>query len=225
MGARFYPNHRRLLIRLECSTSNAGNPEQLDGFVIAQARTHTQTQAFEHGKRSRVPRIVVCEGNQTNDRQKKVKSLGAPMTKSLGCLNGWVFPQVPQIAKPPMTQHPRAHKGFSTKYPLLGVRSKQYRSPRSIIPCSAQSAVAEYSHGFLLIPFPGSLKGALRRVGKLQPLRAHPSMEQEVHLRERTQTRYLGTKECTQVGVNTAHTLHSDRKHALQAAHLPGPFA
>ena len=163
MGARFYPNHRRFLIRLECSTSNAGNPEQLDGFVIAQARTHTRTPAFEHGKRSRVPRIVVCEGNQTNDRQKKVKSLGAPMTKSLGCLNGWVFPQVPQIAKPPMTQHPRAHKGFSTKYPLLNVRSKQHRSPRRIIPRSAQSAVAEYSQGFLLIPFHGSLKGALRR--------------------------------------------------------------
>ena len=32
-------------------------------------------------------------------------------------------------------------------------------------------------------------------------------MEQEVHLSERTRTRYLGTKECTEVGVNTAHTL------------------
>ena len=134
MGARFYPNHRRLLIRLEYSTSNAGNPEQLDGFVIAQALTHTQTQAFEHGKRGHVPRIVVREGNQTNDRQKKVKSLGAPMTKSLGCLNGWVFPQVPQIAKPPMTQHPRAHKGFSAKYPLLDVRSKRSRRIQSWIP-------------------------------------------------------------------------------------------
>ena len=111
MGARFYPNHRRLLIRLECSTSNAGNPEQLDGFVIAQARTHTQTPAFEHGKRSRVPRIVACEGNQTNDRQKKVKSLGAPMTKSLGCLDGWVFPQLTQIASHLCQNTPELTKG------------------------------------------------------------------------------------------------------------------
>ena len=76
-----------------------------------------------------------------------------------------------------------------------------------------------------LFHFPAALKALLVKGGKLQPLRAHPSMEQEVHLRERTQTRYLGTKEFTQVGVNTAHTLRSDRKHALKAAHLPGPFA
>ena len=97
-GSSVLPQPQKISHPVRMSTSNAGSPEQLDGLVMRDARIHAQTQAFEHGKRSRVPRIIVCEGNQTNDRQKKVKSLGAPMTKSLGCLDGWVFPQLSQIA-------------------------------------------------------------------------------------------------------------------------------
>ena len=134
MGARFYPNHRRLLIRLECSTSNAGNPEQLDGFVIAQARTHTQTPAFEHGKRSRVPRIVACEGNQTNDRQKKVKSLGAPMTKSLGCLNGWVFLQIATDSKATYDKTPPSSQRVLHKVPSVGCALKAAQEPKAHYP-------------------------------------------------------------------------------------------